>query len=84
MYGKRSFFPNNDFLRSYLIVGNLSYLMRAYYAKLAGRDILDRGNLLLVGRIKEQERQQRLGRLSLYDIFTTGLPEEDSIRYYSS
>ena len=38
----------------------------------------------VVKRIKEQERQKRLDRLYLEDIFTTGLPEEAADRYYSS
>ena len=69
---------------SYLINDDLSSLTRVYYEKLEDRDIPDWWDLLLAGCIKDKERQQRLDILSLSDIFTTGLPEDAAIRYYSS
>ena len=74
-------FPNNDFLRSALINGRLSAPMTFYYEKVHGIDLLDRGNLLL--RRRQMVKGCR-GRFHLGDIFTTGLPQGDVARYYSS
>ena len=69
---------------SELINEDLFSDLEVYYAKVGGYDSLDWGNMLLCNKIKEGERQERLGKLSLGDIFTTGPPQEDSDRYYSS
>ena len=68
---------------SYLVNDDLAHRMRVYYGKLEGRDILAWRGRPSAWHIKEQERQQRLDRFSLADIyiFTTGLPEEDAIIY---
>ena len=55
--------------------------MTLYYDRARDSDLLDGPNLLLYRRRRFKERH---GGLSLGDIFTTGLPQEDVGRYHSS
>ena len=81
LYNKKSFFPNDNSPRSALINEELSNLATLYYGKVDGIDSLDWGDLPSCRRRKLQER---LDRLSLEDIFTTGPPQGDVGRYRSS
>ena len=81
LYNKDSFFPNDNFLRSSLFNEELSGRMTFYYGKVDGRDSHSRGHLFFC---RNRRLGERLDRLSLGNILTTGLPKEDVDRYYSS
>ena len=75
---RESFFRNNEFLMSALINEGLPDSTILYYEKAHDSDLLACGNLLLRRR---QMAKGRRDRLSLEDIFTTGLPQGDVDRY---
>ena len=55
--------------------------MVSYYEMVHDSDLLTWRDLLLY---RKRLSQRRLDQLSLDDIFTTGLPQEEAGRYYSS
>ena len=69
---------------SNLINGDMLYGLKVYCAKIEDYDSIARADLLICKTIKEWERQERLEEEALGVIFTTGLPQEDVDRYYSS
>ena len=73
--------------------------MGSYYEMARGSDLITRGNLLYgkdvslrkvrcgslsLELLEEEEARMRLGQLSLENISASGLPQEESDRYYSS
>ena len=66
--------------------------MKSYYERARDSDLLARGDLLLFRKLllgkgreivflSEEEKRRRLDQLSLDNIFTTGLPQEDAEIY---
>ena len=83
LISKESFFGNNnnnDFLRSSLGNEWVSVAMAFYYDRDHGSDLLAWWSLISYRR---RMLKGRLGRLSLDNIFTTGLPRGDADRYHS-
>ena len=59
----------------------MSGITTSYYERVRDSDLLAWGNLI---RVRKRAMGRRLGQLSLGDISTTGLPQEDVGRYSSS
>ena len=83
-YNEHSPFSSNDLLMPEVINDDLLSALKVYYEKVEDYDSLAWGDLLLCRKIKERGRQEILDKLSLWDIFTTGLLQEDADIYYSS
>ena len=86
LLGKMSYpYNSNDFLKSFLINEGASENVVSYYERVHDSDLLSWGNLL---RFKKKlfgdKARGRPDQSSLGNIFTTGLPQEDAGRYYSS
>ena len=82
-----------DFLGSLLINGGMSESLQAYQELVHDNDILASGGLLLRRKrlweiqvrkriLSERLEQRRLDQLPIGNIFTTGLPQEDTDRYF--
>ena len=81
LYNKESFFDNDNFLRSALFNEELSGRMTFYHGQVDDIDSRAWGNLLLC---RNRRLGELLGILPLDNIFTTGPPQLEVDRYYSS
>ena len=80
LYIGKSFLSPDDLVRSGLIIEELSDAMSFNYGKVIDSDTLAWGNLLL----RTRRLGERQDKFSLDRVFTTGLPQEEEVRYYSS
>ena len=71
-----------------LINGDAFSALKVYYRKVGDFDSIAWGVVFCVEKLKSGGwgggRQEIVGKLSLGDVCTTGLPKEDADRYYSS